>query len=169
MIFSFPLLVVLLCSVPLIESVIVRMNYVVASLSPPPRAFPKRLQSILHQRTQTLAGCHIDLGYSHQDIAMSSEMIFSESFENSSLPTQISTWSTASAPEPQPNTTTWWTTTGSVSYSIGSSPFNGLQYVTLTTPPAAITNKGFHGWGFDFQAGKPYHGYFFVRRTSIGS
>lgn len=141
--------------------------------------------AVLHPRPALLAGCHVDLGYAHQGVGMSAQLLFSESFENSSLPIN----GTATA-----KTTTYWDAVpvlgGSVRLS-ADAPYNGLQYVHLeqqqpettesrggvnvstayptstTTASAAsgvgVRNKGLHSWGLVLKAGHAYTGYVFAR------
>jgi hypothetical protein len=119
-----------------------------------------------------LAGCHIDLGYSHEGIGISTQLLYSESFESAPLPLNGSASGV--------NTTYWdHIGVGSLSYTTAQ-PFNGLQSARLAAPPASasravgdaeqksagVKNKGFHGWGFAFEQGKDYEGYVFARANS---
>ena len=140
-----------------------------------------RPQQRLHRNPPLLAGCHIDLGYSHEGIGISSQLLFSESFESSPLPPSnaSSAASHAASTAAAANTTTYWEHVGGGSLAYTQDrPFNGLQSARLSAsalasasasaPAAGVRNKGFHGWGFRFESGRAYEGYVFARVASGG-
>jgi hypothetical protein len=115
-------------------------------------------------------GCHTDLGYSHQERGIHSQLLHGESFE---LMLEPLLKPEAMVAAPSTNTTQWThRTTGATARSglTTDAPLNGLLAATLSVAAdgeqAAVVNRGFWQEGLALQAKKEYEGHVFARAQS---
>jgi hypothetical protein len=112
-------------------------------------------------------GCHTDLGYSHQERGIYSQLLHGESFELMMEPVLNPD---AIKATPGSNTTQWaHRATGATARSglTSDAPLNGLLAATLSVATdgeqAAVVNRGFWQEGLSLQANKEYEGHVFAR------
>jgi hypothetical protein len=113
-------------------------------------------------------GCHTDLGYSHQERGIFSQLLHGESFELMLEPAVPG----AMEPAPTPNTTQWMhrTIPPASSGLTANAPLNGLLAATLSVDAAgsqaSVVNRGFWQEGLALQAEKEYEGHVFARAAA---
>lgn len=120
-----------------------------------------------HNLSRLTLGCHLDLGYSLQERAFSSNMIFGESFEGNLI--NYNNQDNQSFVPPIGLNTTWplslVETVGTA--TLDGAPFHGMRSLRVVHSGSGAgvvgrRNRGVRNNGFLFEAGHEYEGFVFV-------